>query len=224
MAETQLEELPLFPLSTVLFPYASVRIHVFEERYREMVRECLEKDIPFGIVLIRSGSEVGGIAEPYLVGTAVRIKQVYHFDDGSMDLNVQGERRFRIRELDDSKPYLIGHVEPLREFVFEETPDATILVRRAQTAFETWFSIVLSRQDLAIKVQFPADWTALSFAIANLLPLDNLEKQRFLESTDTLERFEELIPIIEDQILQSAATPMHERVHVAELSEWITPN
>src|SRR5688500_15065586 len=96
----QLEEMPLFPLNTVLFPYASVQLHVFEERYREMVKDCLAYDMPFGIVLIRSGSEVGGAAEPYLVGTAVRIIKVHTYDDGSMDVQVRGERRFRIRRLD----------------------------------------------------------------------------------------------------------------------------
>ena len=68
-----LEEIPLFPLHTVLFPHASLHLNVFEERYHQMLRYCLEYDQPFGIVLIRSGSEVGGAAEPYMVGTACRI-------------------------------------------------------------------------------------------------------------------------------------------------------
>ena len=65
----KLEELPLFPLQTVLFPYAEQYLHIFEERYQEMVQLCLKEDRPFGVVLIRSGSEVGP-AEPYLVGCA----------------------------------------------------------------------------------------------------------------------------------------------------------
>ncbi|HVL39075.1 MAG TPA: LON peptidase substrate-binding domain-containing protein, partial [Fimbriimonadaceae bacterium] len=75
----ELEEMPLFPLNTVLFPYATVQLHVFEDRYRDLVRNCIEFDRPFGIVLIRNGDEVGGQAEPYMVGTAVRIVQVHHF-------------------------------------------------------------------------------------------------------------------------------------------------
>ena len=78
-----LEQLPLFPLNTVLFPYASIQLHVFEERYQAMVRECIAADTPFGIVLIRSGFEVGEIADPYRVGTAVRIKEVHNYEDFS---------------------------------------------------------------------------------------------------------------------------------------------
>lgn len=214
----------MFPLTTVLFPHASVRLHVFEERYRQMVQDCLDHDQPFGIVLIRDGEEVGGPSEPYLVGTAVRIRQVYRFEDGSMDLHVHGERRFRIRHLDESKPYMVGYVEPVSEFFYEENSESEEIVRRARVAFQAWFEIVLARQDVSVKVQFPADWTALSFAIANLLPLENLEKQRFLETTDTIERFEELIPIIEDQIVQSTVEPSLARVHSSELADWITNN
>src|SRR5579863_7566944 len=108
----ELEELPLFPLSTVLFPYATVQLHVFEERYRQLVHDCLQLDTSFGIVLIRSGPEVGGQAEPYMVGTTVRITRVHTYDDGRMDIQVQGERRFRIRRIDNTKAYLVGHVEP----------------------------------------------------------------------------------------------------------------
>ena len=111
----KLEELPLFPLETVLFPYAALQLHVFEERYRDMVRDCMSSDKPFGIVLIRSGDMTGGSAEPYMVGTAVRIVQVYTYEDGRLDIQVQGERRFRIRKIDESKPYLVGWVEPVIE-------------------------------------------------------------------------------------------------------------
>jgi len=63
-----LEPLPLFPLHTVLFPYAPLQLHVFESRYRELIQYCSEEDTGFGIVLIRQGAEVGGEAEPYMVG------------------------------------------------------------------------------------------------------------------------------------------------------------
>ena len=84
-----LEELPLFPLNAVIFPYAALQLHIFEERYRDMVRTCLEFDRPFGIVLIRSESETGQ-ADPYMVGTVVRILRVYNYDDGRMDIDVTG--------------------------------------------------------------------------------------------------------------------------------------
>ena len=62
-------EISLFPLNTVLFPGQVLPLHIFEDRYRLMIRECLAEEKPFGVVLIRRGREVGETAEPYMVGT-----------------------------------------------------------------------------------------------------------------------------------------------------------
>jgi len=223
-----LEELPLFPLSTVLFPYASIQLHVFEDRYREMVRLCLQEDRPFGIVLIRSGPEVGGISDPYLVGTACRIQRVQTYDDGCMDVHVIGERRFRIRQLDDSRPYLMGRVEPVIEHEIEDSLRAEDLVSRARSEFEMLIRRQIEREQLSVKVVFPPDPVVLSFTIANLLQMENLEKQRLLETTDTLERMEELLPVLERQILEaelsdSVPATLY-RLSSGELSEWVNPN
>src|SRR5579862_1007437 len=161
----ELEELPLFPLSTVLFPYATVQLHVFEERYRQLVRDCLQFDTSFGIVLIRAGSEVGETAEPYMVGTTVRITRIHTFDDGRMDIQVQGERRFRIRRLEETKPYLVGFVEPVVELETEDSPRADALVMKAREDFEIWIHKLISRSDFNVQVKFPEDRVALSFAI-----------------------------------------------------------
>jgi Lon protease-like protein len=223
-----LEELPLFPLNTVLFPYASIQLHVFEERYREMVRFCLQEDRPFGVVLIRSGSEVGGNADPYLVGTACRIQRVHTYDDGRMDVHVVGERRFRVREIDDMRPYLLGRVEPVIEHEIEDSRRAEELFTRARTEFEMLIRRQIERQEISVKVVFPSDPVVLSFTIANLLQMGNLEKQRLLETTDTLERMEDLIPLLERQILEAeiGETPhaTYYRLAAEDLREWITPN
>ena len=76
MKEEEIYSLPLFPLNLVLFPFSRVQLHIFEQRYRQMIRFCLDNDQPFGIVMIRTGEEVEGEAEPYLIGTAVRIIDV----------------------------------------------------------------------------------------------------------------------------------------------------
>ncbi len=217
------EELPLFPLSTVLFPYAHVRLHVFEERYRQLVHDCLAEDGTFGIVLIRSGSEVGGPSEPYLVGTAVRILKVDKFDDGRMDIQVVGERRFRIRRLDESKPYLTGFVEPVIEIEPEDTPRADALALKAREDFQLWVTQTLGRRDLGVQIRFPEDRVALSFAIANALGIDDLEKQRLLELTDTVERLAGLIPHLEMQIIE-ADVPTITRLHPQDLAEYLFKN
>jgi len=227
----ELEEMPLFPLNTVLFPYASVRLHVFEDRYRELVRDCLAFDRPFGIVLIRSGPEVGGPAEPYLVGTAVRIQKVHTYDDGRMDIQVLGERRFRIRSLDDTRPYLVGFVEPVIEHGIEESEEADEVLSRARDDFELFIQRKFAAQDFAVQVVFPPEPLALSFTIANFLEMESLDKQRLLETTDTIERMQDLLPILEQQLInaeqdfiESQPPPHYYKLSGDDLSEWVWPN
>jgi Lon protease-like protein len=217
------EEMPLFPLHAVVFPYSSMQLHVFEDRYKSLIRTCLEFDRPFGIVLIRAGDEVGGPAEPYMVGTAVRVAQVHTYDDGRMDVRVQGERRFRVRRLDRSKSYLVSYVEPVVEFEVEDTPRSTELVNRAQESFKRLVETLFERTDMRVKVRTLDDPTALSFAIASFLELDNLVKQRLLETTDTLERLADLTPLIEKQLAE-VQTPRYYRLGPADLEEWMSLN
>ncbi|HRI43931.1 MAG TPA: LON peptidase substrate-binding domain-containing protein [Fimbriimonadaceae bacterium] len=218
-----LEELPLFPLHTVLFPYASLLLHVFEDRYRQMVNQCIEFDQPFGVVLIRNGPEVGGIAEPYMVGTAVRVQRVNTYDDGHMDVNVRGERRFRVRSLDDSKQYLVGQVEPVVECAVEEDPRTEALVMDVRESFRVLIEGMFGRPDYNIQILYPSDPTALSFVVANYLTLGNIEKQRLLETTDTVERLVELKPLIERQIIE-AKPRRYYKLTRQHLEDWIYPN
>lgn len=90
--------LPLFPLKTVLFPGGVLPLKVFEARYTDMVRDCMANETPFGIVLIKSGTEVGAAAEPEAVGTLANITQWDMEDLGILLLRTEGGARFRIRE------------------------------------------------------------------------------------------------------------------------------
>ena len=221
-----LEELPLFPLRTVLFPHATLRLHVFEERYRIMVQECLRTDGPFGVALIRDGAEVGDEAEPYLVGTVARITKVENYDDGRMDIEVQGERRFRIRELDESRPYLLGRVQPIEEHGEPDPSDP--LVIEARDTFEALVQRYFERQSFGVQVVFPPDPRMLSFSIASHLPVDDLVKQRLLEITDTLDRLEEILPYLRAALLDmrpaSPAGRAFSPIQAKDLDEWTSPN
>ncbi len=219
-----LEELPLFPLHTVLFPYAPLQLHIFEDRYKQMLADCIDFEQPFGIVLIRSGSESGTEpVEPYMVGTAVRIVKYSTYDDGQMDISVQGERRIRIRRIDESKPYLVGFVEPVVEMELEDTPRTDALTMRVRESFEMLIEGTFSRSEFNVQVRLPDDPTILSFAIAHFLPLENIEKQRLLETTDTLERLTQLRQLIERQIVH-AKTPAYYKLTQQHLSDWMNPN
>ena len=109
----EVRRLPLFPLNVILFPNGALPLHVFEERYKLMIQRCLGADSRFGVVLIRSGPEVGGPAEPHSVGTVALVTQFRRLDDGRMLLSVAGQQRFRIEEVTQLDPYLEAEVELL---------------------------------------------------------------------------------------------------------------
>jgi Lon protease-like protein len=111
-------QIPLFPLHTVLAPGIALPLHVFEERYRIMVRRCLEETSPFGVVLIREGSEVLRSSPTQQlsiagVGTFAEIREASRYADGRFDLLAVGTSRFVVREVrSDVEPYLVADVDP----------------------------------------------------------------------------------------------------------------
>ncbi|MFL6161183.1 MAG: LON peptidase substrate-binding domain-containing protein [Jatrophihabitantaceae bacterium] len=114
------EQLPLFPLSTVLTPGMPLSLHVFEPRYRQLVADLLNDQDPrapeFGVVALRGGWEVGELRELHPVGTTARVTDVLPLPDGRCDVSAIGERRFVIEQLDTtSRPYLMATVRWLAE-------------------------------------------------------------------------------------------------------------
>ena len=97
--------LPMFPLGAVLFPHASMPLHVFEPRYQQLTRVCLEGDARFGIVLIERGSEVGGGDQRTSFGTRAVITHAAALTDGRWMLRVQGEVRIAVEEWLPDDPY-----------------------------------------------------------------------------------------------------------------------
>jgi Lon protease-like protein len=139
-------ELPLFPLNTVLCPGIALPLHVFEDRYRAMVRHCLESSSPFGIVLIRQGREVGTGAISFTgIGTIAEIRDAGAYDDGRYDLLVVGTRRFEIRRvLSGRRPYLVAEVDVLAEKVGDEET-AHRLAMTATRRFVTYLELLQPR-------------------------------------------------------------------------------
>jgi Lon protease-like protein len=115
--------LPLFPLRSVLCPGVALPLHIFEERYRLMIARCLERDEPFGVVLLREGREVGPHSGAIAaVGTSAIIRRAGRYADGRLDILSVGQQRFRLDAVDSvSEPYLVGSVTFLDEPV---GPDA----------------------------------------------------------------------------------------------------
>ncbi len=116
-------EIPLFPLHAVLCPGIVLPLHVFEDRYRALTRHCLATGMPFGIVLIREGREVGPGSTPSLadVGALVEIREAGRYEDGRYDLLAAATGRFAIDSVDPGRaPYLVADVTPLEDEVGDE--------------------------------------------------------------------------------------------------------
>jgi Lon protease-like protein len=180
-------ELALFPLNTVLFPGQVMPLHIFEDRYRHMIRRCQAEDIPFGVVLIRHGQEVGEVAEPHPIGTVARIIESAHLPDGTMNIIAVGTERFRIRRLLRDQPYLRGEVEV---FPMADVVDPTALARltehvRVQVA--RYIKLIAEAAGLQIKVgEIPEAAQQVGYLVAVALQVDNDEKQTLLGSASVI--------------------------------------
>ena len=191
------ERLPLFPLGTVLYPGLLLPLHIFEERYRELIRElaALPADQPrrFGVVAIRQGREVGADAVQalYDVGCTAELHQVEALPDGRFHIVTTGGRRFRLHGVDRAKPYLIGEVSYL-----DEPPgkDARVLASGVARAYLRYRDLLLAArggvagEPPAESAQLPDDPVVLSYLIAAATVLDLPDKQQLLESGDAAAR------------------------------------
>jgi len=174
--------IPLFPLRTVLFPRSALPLHIFEERYKLMIGRCLEQQSPFGVVLIRSGEEVGGPAEPYDVGATARIAQVERLPDGKLNLVARGERRFRILALDTTEPYLQGDVEFL-ESEDVDAPGVSDASARVAALFGDQQRLVLAISgQWSRELDLPTDPAALADYVAGHAELPPEDQQALLET------------------------------------------
>jgi uncharacterized protein len=139
-------ELPLFPLNTVLCPGIALPLHIFEDRYRALVRHCIDTSSPFGIVLIREGREVGTGAIAFTgIGTIAEIRDAGTYEDGRYDLLVVGTKRFEIRRvLSGRRPYLVAEVDVLAEDVGDEET-AHRLAMQATRRFVSYLELLQPR-------------------------------------------------------------------------------
>jgi Lon protease-like protein len=203
MSQPDMVSLPLFPLNTVLFPGAMLPLHIFEPRYRAMIRQCLDKESRFGVVLIQEGEEVDDIAEPYKVGTSARIVQVQHLADERMNIWVIGEARFRIWDYSVSEnDYLIGFVSPLMEAPKppRSIPEITNAVIQLLKTYLSLLSRLDDEQKIALGPQLTQEPEPLSYQVAELLNIDMVEKQTLLEANDAPSRLAREVKILEREV------------------------
>lgn len=173
-------ELPLFPLRTVLFPGMMLPLHIFEPRYLEMIERCLDERLPFGVVLIKEGQEVGESATPHPIGTAARITRVDRKPDGRMDIVAVGTKRFRIEELHSGRAYLTGDVSHF-PVLNGDTRMALDQAERVRPKIMRYVELMTEATGVQLQLdQLPNDPTTLAFLTAIALQVNNEDKQRIL--------------------------------------------
>jgi Lon protease-like protein len=174
--------MPLFPLkNVVLFPGMVLPLHIFEQRYREMINTCIEEESQFGVVLIDDGDEVGGGATPCAVGTAARITKVTRQDDGRLNIVAVGTQRFEVLSLDHSKSYLQATVKPL-PVVNGSTRLANDLVHKLMPRIFEYVDLLeqATKQKLPIN-RLPEDPSTLAILVAIGMQAPAKDKQTLLE-------------------------------------------
>jgi uncharacterized protein len=186
--------LPLFPLGTVLFPGLVLPLHIFEQRYRQLVRDLQQQPEPacFGVIAIRQGRETDadGVVSLYDTGCTATVRHIAERDDGRFDLVTVGADRFRLVSTDPSGPYLRGQAELLND----ETGDRSAARREVpavKRAFRAYVDTLTESGAARVAVPEPPDEpVALSYLVAACLIADLADRQALLAAPDALARLE----------------------------------
>ena len=207
--------LPLFPLNVVLFPRTSLPLHIFEERYKEMIADCLENGGDFGVVLAQEQS----VAD---TGCAASITEVLkRYDDGRMDIIVRGSRRFEILLLDQEKAYLRGSPQ----FFDDDGPAVPLKDSRRQRAVELCRKareILRLEESEEESAELLATDEQLSYQLMARLPVDLEFKQSLLSLRSEEERLTRVISHIE-KLLDHLAVLVKARANAGANGKGIRP-
>ena len=193
--------LPMFPLSAVLFPHASMPLHVFEPRYRSLMRDCLAGDRRFGIVLIERGSEVGGGDERSALGTRCVITREIELPDGRWLLEVRGEALIEVEQWLPDDPYPVALVVEPAPVPGLEDPGPALeqaigRVRRARALLAEHGGTPALPPDLALDGGGDAEVAAWLLCAA--APVNAYDAQRLLAADGAEERLRLLVELMED--------------------------
>ena len=200
------DRLPLFPLGLVLLPGLLLPLHVFEQRYRDLVQDLLDRPEPerrFGVVAIRSGREVGadGVTALHEVGCVARLRRVTPYDDGRFDLVTTGAERFRLTGLVEGTSYPTGTVEWLPDELgtADEAPLLDGAVRRAFTAYQAALATARG-EDEPRPLELPDSSLLLSYVVAASVVVDLEDRQRLLAEPDGVARLRAELALLRREV------------------------
>ncbi len=180
-----MEEIGLFPLPLVLLPTERIALHIFEPRYKELIRECLDDEREFGLVLALED----GISQ---TGTRARVTQVLQMlDDGRMNIVVEGGERFRVARLTDGRAFLTAEVEQLVDEEDEPDPDSV------EAALALFRRLV---EETGSNAEEPPPGRRFSFDLAARIELGADLKQELLDLRSPRERVERTIELLEEAL------------------------
>lgn len=208
--------IPLFPLGSVLYPGLALPLHIFEERYRLLVSHLsdgeTEVERSFGVVAIRAGHEVGSssVAALHEVGTTAVLRRATPYPDGRFDIMTRGSRRFRLRGVDDSMPYLRAEVEWLPESV-GSADVVEPLAEKVRGRFRGYQALLGAAPDpdaaddalpstppdsTPDENRLPDDPTVLSYLVSAAMLLDLTDRQGLLAAASTQARLSRLATLL----------------------------
>jgi len=197
-------EIPLFPLGVVLLPETILPLHIFEERYKIMIGECLTEDREFGVVCSES-------SEIRKIGCTARIERVLkRYEDGRMDIVTRGGRRFVIHHIYDDRPYLQAEVTYFDDAAEEKTAEIDELIREGIDLMAQLDAMTGKREDYAPLLE--SDHKNVSFWISNGAGFTTHEKQRFLEMTSTSGRIKKSVSSLKKMVNRIQVTREIEKV------------
>ena len=200
---TKNDTLPLFPLRTVFFPGEIIPLHIFEERYKSLIKNCMKYKTTFGIVLIESGKENSTEVIPYRMGTEAEIEQCIELQDGRLYIFVSGKRKFKIDRFNYSKEYLSGKIKWLQEDIHGVNKE----VEKLAFSLASDYIKYLRTMNSTFKMELNKGNTELlSYQIAQVLDLSNEYRQRILETKSTEERLQMEIQVMREYVNTSPST------------------
>ncbi|HEY6329023.1 MAG TPA: LON peptidase substrate-binding domain-containing protein [Blastocatellia bacterium] len=198
-----MNELPIFPLATVLFPGAVLPLHIFEDRYKAMMQHAIDHSGQFGL----SYREDAAVARETLpevgsVGCVAKVKAVIPLEEGRMNILTIGLLRYHVVEFLEKEPFLIARISALTDDI---EPDADLSRLQEDTREMTgqFLKLLQTLSDVSNEsnLELPENPEALSMIVSSTLPIEDKEKQRLLEMTSTRLR----LSSIRHYLLQSMA-------------------
>lgn len=189
-------DIAIFPLNTVLFPGGFLPLRIFEPRYLQMVSDCVQQQVPFGVALIRDGQEAGSLADPFDTGTLATIVDFDKSKDGVLLIAALGGERFRIlRRRADASRLLRAEVE-----ILDEGDDFVLPPRHEPLA--GFLRAVVNQPGISRRIAPPdIDYGSpreIGYRLAEMLPIALEQQQQLLEADNPVERLDRIDALLRD--------------------------